>query len=119
MERWQKWEWNEDETFCVIAPKAPVDVAVEGITLRHCVKSYIPLVSQGGTNVMFIRRKGKEEEPFFTVEVDNTNHIRQVHGMCNCNANTVDGLIEFVTKWSKLKKLKYSESHANGIRAAG
>ena len=119
LERWKKWEWSEDETFCVIAPKAPVDVAVEGITLRHCVKSYIPLVSQGGTNVMFIRRKGKEEEPFFTVEVDNTNHIRQVHGMCNCNANTVDGLIEFVAKWSKLKKLKYNETHANGVRAAG
>ena len=118
-ERWKKWEWDEDEVFCVIAPVEPLDVAVEGITLRHCVRSYIPSVSLGQTNIMFIRRKGQETEPFFTVEVDTHNNIRQVHGMCNCNANTVEGLLDFIKKWTKAKKLKYSAQYANGIRAVG
>ena len=117
--RWKKWEWDEDDVFCVIAPSAPVDVAVEGITLRHCVKSYIPSISEGQTNIMFIRRKGQESEPFFTVEIDISGNIRQVHGMCNCNASSVDGLSEFIKKWTKAKKLKYNEYHANGIRAVG
>jgi hypothetical protein len=118
--RWVKWEWDGDKSeFCVIAPSKPVDVAAEGITLRHCVKSYIPSVSQGQTNIMFIRRKGKETEPFFTVEVDMYNHIRQVHGMCNCNVSSVEGLGEFVAKWSKIKRLQYSQSQANAVRAVG
>jgi hypothetical protein len=116
--RWEKWAWDGDDEFCVIAPSKPVDVAVEGITLRHCVKSYIPSVSAGTTNIMFIRRKGKEEEPFFTVEVDSAGSIRQVHGMCNCNVSSVEGLTEFVRKWSKLKKLRYNETFANGRRVA-
>lgn len=118
--RWEKWTWDgEGFEFCVMAPEKPLDVAVEGITLRHCVKSYIPSVSAGSTNIMFIRRKGKEEEPFFTVEVDSTGSVRQVHGMCNCNVSSVEGLTEFVKKWSKLKKLKYNEGYANGRRVAG
>lgn len=118
-ERWKKWEWDEDEQFCVVAPVAPVDIAVEGMTLRHCVKSYIPSVAHGNTNIMFIRRKGFEKTPFFTVEIDNTNSIRQVHGACNCNATEVDGMVDFIKRWSKLKKIKYIPKSANGIRAPG
>lgn len=118
MERWKKWEWSDD-TYCVIAPSAPIDVAVEGIALRHCVKSYIPSIAAGYTNVMFIRRKGNEKEPFFTVEVDKSNKIRQVHGMCNCNVSSIDGLSDFIKKWSKSKKLKYNENGANQVRAVG
>jgi hypothetical protein len=117
--RWKKWEYDEDETFCVIAPTAPVDIAVEGITLRHCVKSYIPSIATGSTNIVFIRRKDHISDPFFTVEVDTHNNIRQVHGMCNCNVSTVEGLADFVKEWAKIKKLKYSQGFANGIRAAG
>jgi hypothetical protein len=118
--RWERWEWDGDTfEFCVVAPSKPLDVAAEGIALRHCVKSYIPSVSQGKTNIMFIRRKGKETEPFFTVEVDSYNQIRQVHGFCNCNVSSVAGLHEFVTKWSKLKKLKYNGTTARQVRAVG
>lgn len=114
--RWDKWAWEGDEKFCVIAPSKPVDIAEEGMTLHHCVRSYIPSVSNGDTNIMFIRVKGKENTPFFTVEVDKHNAIRQVHGMCNSNVDSVSGLTEFVAKWAKMKKLKYSQAYANGLR---
>ena len=116
--KWIAFEYDDDKEFCVIAPKDPVDIAEEGMNLHHCVKSFIPAVSKGETNVVFIRRKGFEEVPFFTVEVDNNKTIRQAHGNCNCNASTVTGLTEFITKWAKEKKLKYSSDFANGIRAA-
>jgi hypothetical protein len=116
-ERWKKWEW-QDDAFCVIAPHQPVDIAVEGMTLHHCVKSYIPSIAEGKTNIVFIRRKGKESEPFFTVEVSMSNSIRQIHGMCNCNASSVEGLPEFVRQWAKLKKLRYVESSSNNVLAA-
>ena len=116
--KWIAFEYDDDKEFCVIAPKDPVDIAEEGMNLHHCVKSFIPAVSKGETNVVFIRRKGFEDVPFFTVEVDNNKTIRQAHGNCNCNASTVPGLTEFITKWAKEKKLKYSSDFANGIRAA-
>lgn len=118
-EKWKKFEWDEDDAFCIVAPTQPLDIAVEGITLRHCVKSYIPSVAAGNTNIVFIRVKGKEEEPFFTVEVDLRNNIRQVHGMCNSNVSSVSGLADFVKRWSKAKKLKYSQEYANVARVAG
>lgn len=118
-ERWSKLEWDGNAEYCIIAPNEPVDVAIEGITLRHCVKSYIPAVANGSTNILFIRRKGEESIPFFTVEIDNHHMIRQIHGFGNSNASSVRGLTEFVAAWAKAKKLKYSPSFANGIRAAG
>lgn len=117
--RWDKLSWEGNEQYCIIAPSKPVDIAQEGLTLRHCVRSYIPSVSSGETNIMFIRVKGKEEVPFFTIEVDKHNHIRQVHGMCNSNVSSVEGLAEFVATWARMKKLRYSESYANGLRVAG
>ena len=103
---WKKWEYSEDDKFIAIAPTLPADLAVEGITLHHCVKSYIGRVTNGLTNIMFIRKKDDTEKPFFTVEVSNKGDIEQVHGFANRNASTEPGLIDFVEKWAKERKLK-------------
>ena len=105
-EKWKKLEFEKDLTYAVIAPVEPNDLAVEGLALRHCVKSYIERVTHGATNIMFIRKKEELDKPFFTVEVDNNRVIQQVHGFCNCNVDTVDGLMDFVKAWAKDKKLK-------------
>ena len=103
---WKKWEYSEDDNFVAIAPTVPADLAVEGITLHHCVKSYIQRVASGATNIMFIRKKDDIEKPFFTVEVSNDKIIEQVHGFANRNADTEPGLETFVKKWAKERKLK-------------
>lgn len=113
-EFWKKWEYEEDDNFVVIAPTKPEDLATEGITLHHCVKSYIQRVSDGATNIMFIRKKGDTSTPFFTVEVGNKGTIEQVHGLCNRNADTEPGLEDFVKKWAKSKKL--SSAGYNKVR---
>jgi hypothetical protein len=104
--RWRKWEYNKNATFTVIAPTIPNDLAKEGMTLHHCVKSYIDRVAEGRTNIMFIRKNDALEEPFFTVEVSNEGTVEQVHGFGNRNANTEPGLEEFVSEWAKACKLK-------------
>lgn len=103
--KWSKWEF-EDDDFAVVAPSQPEDLATEGITLHHCVKSYISKVAAGDTNIMFIRKKEDLNKPFFTVEVSNDGNIEQVHGACNCNADTCPGLENFVSKWAKKRNLK-------------
>ncbi len=109
---WQKYEYS-DENYSVIAPKSPSELAQEGLELHHCVKSYIPRVSQGTTNIMFIRENSNKEKPFFTVEIQD-NTIQQIHGFGNRNLETEPDLIYFVADWEKKCKLK--SSNFNKVR---
>ena len=99
---------NKDDDFCVVIPSEPGDLANEGLTLHHCVKSYIDKVSDGRTNIVFIRKKEDKTKPFFTVEVSNEKTIEQVHGFANRNADTEPGLEDFIKRWAKNKHLKIS-----------
>jgi hypothetical protein len=92
--------------FCVQAPNCPEDIAVEGVTLSHCVKTYIDRVCNGDTNILFIRRKNDRKTPFFTVELRLDNHIIQVRGFGNRGVDTEPNMKEFVQQWAKDKKLK-------------
>lgn len=97
---------NDDFEFCVKAPEVPEDLAVEGLELHHCVKSYIDRVCDGKTNILFIRKKSDVSKPFFTVELTNDRVIAQVHGFSNRNANTEPNMEEFVQRWARNKRLK-------------
>ena len=97
---------HEDHDFCVVIPKGPEDLVVEGVQLSHCVKSYIDRVSDGRTNIVFIRKKEEPWKPFFTVEVTNDRVVAQVHGLANRNADTEPGMLEFVHQWAKSKRLR-------------
>ena len=107
-EKLSKWAY-EDGDFTVIAPEKPDDLAIEGTTLHHCVKSYIGRVAEGYTNIMFIRKISDKSKPFFTVEVSNSGAIEQVHGSCNCNVENGSDLEKFVKDWAKNKKLKLTD----------
>lgn len=103
----EKMEYeHEDHDFCVVIPKGPEDLVVEGVQLSHCVKSYIDRVSEGRTNIVFIRKKEEPWKPFFTVEVTNDRVVAQVHGLANRNADTEPGMLEFVHQWAKSKRLR-------------
>ena len=115
VKKMEKFEYsNQKLPFIVVAPKEADDIAREGIELHHCVKSYIPKIASGTTNVIFIRKKEEVDKPFFTVEISNKGNIEQVHGFGNRNADTEPGLTEFVEKWAKTKKLKIN--NINKIR---
>ena len=103
--KWKKFVY-EGKDFSVIAPTHPGDLANEGITLHHCVKSYIQRVTDGLTNIVFIRKNIEMDKPFFTVEISNSGVIEQVHGFGNRNADTEEGMEDFVSEWAKHNKLK-------------
>ena len=96
----------KDVDFIIKVPEKPEDIVIEGSELHHCVASYVPKIANGMTNIVFVRRKEKPDEPFFTVEVDNNKIIQQVHGLSNCNISAVEGLLDFVEEWAKKKHLK-------------
>lgn len=110
---WKKWTYDCGD-YMVISPEKPEELAHEGFELHHCVKTYIKKVSEGVTNIVFIRKKDESNTPFFTAEISNEGYIEQIHGLCNRNLETEPDLVPFVKKWVKNCHLK--ERNFNKIR---
>jgi hypothetical protein len=102
---WKGLEYKTDN-FCVIPPKKPSEIVMEGIVLNHCVSSYVELVLNGETNIFFVRRSSDIEKPFYTLEIRH-NKVRQCHGFDDCNIDEVEGLEEFLKDYCKEKNIKY------------
>lgn len=92
--------------FVIKAPEALSDIVVEGSALHHCVKLYISRVTNGETNILFLRKREAPDVPFYTIEVDRCNVIQQVRGLSNCKATKE--IYDFVKTWAGNKKLHMS-----------
>lgn len=111
--KWKKYEYENDK-YMIVAPEEPEELAIEGITLHHCVKSYIDRVIANTTNILFLRKVKEPEIPFFTIEITNDNVIQQVHGSCNRNTNTEPGIDEFIGEW--VENCNLQTSNYNKVR---
>ena len=69
--------------YIIIAPTCINDIIKEGQDLSHCVKSYIPMISENQTSIVFLRKKDTPEESLYTIEIKD-NAIVQAAGWCNC-----------------------------------
>lgn len=74
----------ERRGICTVIPSDPNDIVREGAALSHCVGRYAEDHADGETNIIFIRRTEKPEEPWFTLEVDpDTLEFEQCYGYKN------------------------------------
>lgn len=111
-EKWQKLEYESGD-FLIVLPKNSREVVLEGQALHHCVGTYVKDIVNGNCLILFIRRKGKEEKPFFTMEYDLQGSIRQIKGMSNHTISDLSGidlklketLERFLMKWGKKNKI--------------
>lgn len=60
------------------------EIIREGKEQVICIGSYVKKYADGMTNLFFIRKKGKEEKPFFAVEISKDWRVVQVRGKRNC-----------------------------------
>ena len=71
-------------TIRAVIPKNAEDIKREGKKLHHCVGGYVDRYSEGSTNIIFIRRAEKPNEPWFTLEVNPKNlNFVQCYGFKN------------------------------------
>lgn len=84
----------------------------EGSKLNHCVGGYVERYADGQTNILFIRKKDKPNEPYYTAEITN-NRIIQVR--CKDNFSPIkdsykyrhDEVVEkFIEEFKKSKLTK-------------
>lgn len=95
------WQYKN---YLVIVPRSAEEIIKEGQTLHHCVGTYVERVAKGKTIVLFLRKKEKPSEPYYTIEIQN-GEVRQCRGKYN-DSMTKD-IKKVINKFStdKLKPL--------------
>lgn len=93
----------KDENYCIITPEDSSELINEGISLHHCVGSYVEKVNKGKTSILFLRRTETPDESLITIEYQDGS-IKQVRGLCERLMTTKER--EFFDKWVKKFKIK-------------
>lgn len=104
-ESWKQYEY-QDEEFMVVSPQNPIEMIEEGIKLRHCASSFISLVTEGKTTILFIRKTNDSSKPYFTLEIRN-GRIRQCHGFANRNVPAGSRLLTFLQEYCRHKGIMF------------
>lgn len=67
----------------IVLPTCIQDIVNEGKALVHCVAGYADRHADGKLNILFIRKIGDEQTPYYTMEVNTDGHIVQCRGYRN------------------------------------
>lgn len=74
---------DQSRGLTVIIPDTIEEIAREGRILHHCVGGYAKRHAEGALHILFIRQIGKEDIPYYTMEVDLFGKIVQCRGFKN------------------------------------
>lgn len=72
--------WFSGNGLFIRQPESFEEIVAEGASLHHCVGGYAERHALGKLHIMFIRRKNKPDEPYYTMEVSLSGMIVQVRG---------------------------------------
>lgn len=84
----KKLEFSSGDLF-IRQPASVQEIVAEGNALSHCVGGYANRHANGATTIMFLRKKGEPDRPYFTIEVSNDYKIAQCHGYKNENSGKI------------------------------
>lgn len=115
----QKYAWEKDGI--LIRPAATeAELIDEGDALRHCVSRYGPEVAEGRTAIFFIRRTADPDQPWYTLEFDETMlKVRQNRGKCNCERTAeIRAFEDDWLRWVRTEYLKENQRNQR-IRVRG
>lgn len=95
----------KDNKYQIVVPVHKTEIEIEADELKHCVRSYISQVVNGKTLIVFCRDVKEVEKPLVTIEVKN-GYVTQAYGEHDHRPS--DEILDFIRKWSRIKKLTLS-----------
>lgn len=95
--------------YSVLLPTSANDIINEGKQLSHCGGSYLDLVKNKKTMMLFMRNNDNLEKSLITLEVRNST-LRQYAGFGDRYPNEDE--MEFIKEYCKVKKLDINDKHA-------
>lgn len=102
----KKYEYSNGQ-FCIRAPKGIMDIVREGMILRHCIHTcdyYFDRISNRESFLLFLRRTGQEDTPWYTLEVEPGGNIRQKRTTGDDQKPDLNEAIPFLRKWQQFIK---------------
>lgn len=107
-------EWHDDK-YAIIMPKCADEIITEGATLNHCVGNYCERVAKDESIILFLRKLGELDKPFFTVEIRPNMKkfdLVQCRGFKNSDPSreiydSVDNFLEGYKKWFNRRKFEH------------
>ncbi len=104
-----KYEWDNG-ALAVVAPSCIADVIYDGKFLEHCVgrhgvsepgwRRYLDRIRSGESFLLFVRRCGKEDEPYYILEVEPGGTVRQKRTAHDQqDRRDKDKILAFLAEW--------------------
>lgn len=108
---------DEKMGLSVVTPKKGEEIINEGTNLHNCLKTstYVKRISEGETNVVFIRKTTNLKKAFLAMEITN-GKIVQALGFANTLPD--ESVLKFIKKYAAIKNLSVSNMNAYAIRVA-
>jgi hypothetical protein len=107
LEKALKYEYKGKE-YSIISPKCTQDIVNEGISLHHCVATYVPKVVDGRNIIMFLRSTEDLDTSLLTISIC-SGVVNQVRGLSQ--ARPSDSEWEFIQKWAKKFELESNRDY--------
>lgn len=104
----------DDPYYCIVVPQKASDITEEGRRQHHCVGAsdrYINNMDKREHYIIFLRKKGREQIPYYTLEVDWTGKVLQWYGAYDRKPDEkkIEKVLE---KWTKTVQKREAELKA-------
>ena len=96
----------EDDKYIIRLPKDSAEIVSEGNLQHICIGGYTTRHAFGETNLFFLRQKGREDIPFYAIEMNNSKVINQIHGFGNRWLGNDPDAIPTVIRWLRKHGIK-------------
>lgn len=96
-----------DGKFCIKAPEGVLDIVREGTILKHCIHTcdyYFERIESKESFLLFLRRVGQENTPWYTLEIEPGGNIRQKRTTGDDQKPDLNEAIPFLRKWQQYVK---------------
>ena len=98
-----KYEYS-DGKYAIVSPKGIIDIIREGTILSHCVHTcdyYYDRMQRQETYLLFLRKTGTVDSPWYTLEVEPHGNIRQKRTTGDKQNKDLEAAVPFLKKWQK------------------
>lgn len=98
-----KYEYSADG-YAIVAPKGVEDIILEGLVLKHCIHTcdfYFERINAKESYILFLRRTGSINTPWYTLEVEPGGNIRQKRTTGDNQNDDLKAAFPFLKKWQR------------------
>lgn len=92
--------------YTIVIPESLEAIVTEGQELHHCVGTYVESVAEGRTNILFIREIGKEDVPYYTMEIRDERVVQYRGAYNNRHGNPVPKSMKQFVKMFEQKMIR-------------